>query len=48
MSTELIQNQSVPSNPQEDYVIIFVDSADKHIKTIDENGLVIDLCSGKI
>lgn len=43
MATETIQNQTTPSSPPTDYVSIYIDSGDKHIKTKDEDGVITDL-----
>jgi hypothetical protein len=46
MGTHTIKNQTTPSTPASCYTKIFVDSADKHLKTVDDTGTVVDLASG--
>jgi hypothetical protein len=43
MSEITLVNGSAPSTPSAGRVAVFADSADKHLKTIDDAGLVVDL-----
>ena len=43
MSEITLVNGSTPSTPSAGRVAVFADSADKHLKTIDDAGLVVDL-----
>ncbi len=45
MSEITLVNGSTPSTPSGGRVAVFADSADKHLKTIDDAGLVVDLTS---
>ncbi|RKX82211.1 MAG: hypothetical protein DRP70_16720, partial [Spirochaetes bacterium] len=43
MSEITLVNGSAPSTPSAGRVAVFSDAADKHLKTIDDAGLVVDL-----
>ena len=43
MSEITLVNGSTPSTPSSGRVAVFADSADKHLKTIDDAGVVVDL-----
>ena len=38
-----VLNGTVPATPDAGYVVLWVDSSDKHVKTVDDTGLVVDL-----